>query len=358
MLTQKKSFLQDWIHKERIPGKVQAWFSVPLDPQLCDFRLIQVQRGSKKMLSIEATVPKISPPVVVLEIYEQLRKEHLQVLRNSISQIWFRAIGEGSYALLIQANINTSLIAKAYKSFLFFLKKTHPEILCCHRVQSATLFDPSNPYKARLKLDYGPTLLPLADSPFYFHILDWTPYCKSTWLKLPERIKNFIHPSKDDCLLEFHAASAYIGASLAPYFKSVDTVDSFEYSKISAQKNASKIKSLYVHQEVLNEKFLQNFFSKQIGESKWTILLNPPTTQRLNRKIISILVGCRPERILLITGDLESASKNIKAFRQEGFMLRKTLPIDTNPNSNHFELAFLFVPDRANLLGKVKLKQG
>ena len=88
MLTQKKSFLQDWIHKERIPGKVQAWFSIPLDPQLCDFRLIQVQRGSKKMLSIEATVPKISPPVVVLDIYEQLRKEHLQVLRNSISQIF------------------------------------------------------------------------------------------------------------------------------------------------------------------------------------------------------------------------------------------------------------------------------
>ena len=40
-----------------------------------------------------------------------------------------------------------------------------------------------------------------------------------------------------------------------------------------------------------------------------------------------------------------------EALRNEGYMLRKSIPLYLEPGSGRFEILFLFVPDRAGLLG-------
>ena len=51
----------------------------------------------------------------------------------------------------------------------------------------------------------------------------------------------------------------------------------------------------------------------------------------LTSEMILTLAGSRPERILLQTGNLETASKAIKSFRNEGYMLRKNIPLYMEP---------------------------
>jgi len=48
----------------------------------------------------------------------------------------------------------------------------------------------------------------------------------------------------------------------------------------------------------------------------------------------------------------------IKRFRREGYMLRKIIPIDIDPGSEMFQVLFLFVPDRAGLLGRHEEHKG
>ena len=64
------------------------------------------------------------------------------------------------------------------------------------------------------------------------------------------------------------------------------------------------------------------------------------------------MAACRPERILLNSSNLSVATTEIKKFRNEGYMLRKIIPLDLEPGSNTFQTLFLFVPDRAGLLGR------
>lgn len=360
-LSQKKDLLLDWVRKEKIPGKIQAWYSLESENTHCDFRIIQIRRGSKEMLSIEPPVPGMATPEMVQAIYDQLRKEHLHILKKAIIQIWIRASGHGQFGVLVQANLRSAATTKAYKSFVSFLERTFPEIVSCHHIQTYpfTLFDPAqndSPIRIDLKNDFGNSFLPIGNTPFSYHIVDWAPKCKAAWIQLPERIKNFIHPTAEDRLLEFHASSGYLGASLSPYFKSVDSVDMYDSAKQMAIKNAHQLPkaNMKVHRERLSEKWILSFFNIPENEGKWTILFNPPAGKPLPTGVIMATAKACPERILFISSNLEEAAKEIKRFRREGYMLRKALPMDLEPGTKSFEVLFLFVPDRAGILGDKK----
>lgn len=360
-LTQKKALLSDWVKEERIPGKMQAWFSMESENIHSDFRLITIKNGNQQTLSIEPPVPGMPAPEVVQKIFEQLHKDHLHILKKAIIQIWIRATGHGQFGVLVQANLRSAITTKAYKSFVSFIERSCPEIICCHHIQTSPfiLFDPTqntSPIRIDIRNDFGKALLPIGNTPFYFHILDWAPKCKTAWINLPERIKNFIHPTAEDRLLEFHASSGYIGASLAPFFKTVDCVDMYDSAKQVAIKNSHSLpqENMNVHRGRLSEKWILSFFNLSENEGKWTILFNPPAGAPLPTGVIVATAQARPERILFISSNLSEATKEIKRFRREGYMLRKALPLDLEPGKKSFEVLFLFVPDRVGILGNKK----
>ena len=85
----KKDLLLDWVKNEKIPGKIQAWYSLESENIHSDFRIIQMQRGSQQMLSIEPPVPGMPTPEIVQQIFDQLHKEHLHVLKKAIIHLAF-----------------------------------------------------------------------------------------------------------------------------------------------------------------------------------------------------------------------------------------------------------------------------
>ena len=102
----------------------------------------------------------------------------------------------------------------------------------------------------------------------------------------------------------------------------------------------------------VEQEFFSKFFGKDENEGRWTFYFNLPEGEPLAQGVVQAAAMSRPERILLQTSDLEIASRIIKQFRNESYMLRKSIPLYLEAGSGKFEVLFLFVPDRAGLLGQ------
>lgn len=353
-----KQQLASWAENEHIPGKFQAWYTAEAIPEHADWRILKTYRGQQESLSIDAPARGMEIPELVSRILEQLKKEHLHIFKKALRQIWFRAAGDGRYALLVQVNLKGRFSAHGYKTFVDFLQRSCPEVISCHHIQCMPdiTFDPAGttPVKVEAKSAFGSDFMSIGDTGISMHVLDWTPRIHDAWMGLPARIENAIHPNREDCFFEFYSGSSFVSASLASRFKKVVSMDCREYAMLSSRLNArnsidENMKFIRGHVE---QEFFSKFFGKEENEGRWTFYFNLPGSEPLAQGVVQAAAMSRPERILLQTSDLEIASRTIKQFRNESYMLRKSIPLYLEAGSGKFEVLFLFVPDRAGLLGQ------
>ena len=356
-LEDMKRQLAAWAENERIPGKFQAWFTRDTASDHCDWRILNKLVAGHERIVIDAPAKGMDVPDVVQGIFDQLHKEHLRIFKRALRQIWFRATGDGRYALLVQANIRGKNSGHEGKTFLEFVQHNYPQVISCHYLQCTPnhLFDPAMPQNMRVetKSVFGSAFMPIASTGLTMHVLDWTPRMKDAWVELPLRIRDAIHPAKGDRFFEFYSASSFVSASLAQDFERVESLDCRETAMESSKINARNVpdNNMRFHRSHLDRLFLEKFFSKSDNEGKWTFYLNVPESEPLTAELVQAIAFSRPERILLQVSDLGIAAKEIKRFRAEGYMLRKNIPLYLEPGSTKFELLMLFVPDRAGLLG-------
>lgn len=353
-----KQQLTAWIETEKIPGKVQAWYTADTPAENCDWRIIKVVKGASEKNTIEAPAKDMTAPEVVTRVHEQLKKDHLRIFSKALRQIYFRATGDGSFALLVQVNLRGRNSAHGYKTFIEFLERSCPEIVSCHHIQCTPdyVFDPSGttPMKVEARSAFGNDFISIGGTGIYMHVLDWAPKARDAWIGLPLRIENAIHPNQDDCFFEFYSGCSFVGSSLANRFKKVASMDCREYAMQSSRLNGrnSASDNMRFYRGHVEADFFTKFFSKEENEGRWTFYFNLPGDESLAPNVEQMAAQSRPERILLQTSNLEVAAKEIKHFRREGYMLRKSIPLYLEPGSGKFEMLFLFVPDRAGILGQ------
>ena len=354
-----KAQVSAWMENDRIPGKLQAWFTADAIPEHSDWRIVKEYRGKQEFLTIDAPTRDMKPIELVNRVMEQLHKDHLHIFKKALRQIWFRATGDGRFALLVQVNVKGKLSAHGYKTFIDFIERSCPEVISSHQIQCLPdrLFNPADAQgmKIETKCSLGNDFMPIAGTGFCMHVLDWTPRIKDAWLNLPVRIKDAIHPNREDRFFEFCSGSSYISASLAAYFKQVESMDCRESAMQSSKLNIRNLSTsnMRFHRSHLDANFISKFFSRsENAEGRWTFYINLNAEDILPSNVEQTLAASRPERILLQTGNLETASREIKAFRNEGYVLRKSIPLYLEPGSGRFEILFLFVPDRVGLLGQ------
>lgn len=353
-----KQQLTAWVANEKIPGKIQAWFTADASPENSDWRIIKTIRGEHEHLSIESPTKEMSAPDIVARVLEQLKKDHLHIFKKALRQIWFRAIGDGRFAMLVQVNLKGRNSAHGYKTFIDFLERNCPEIASCHHIQCTPdgLFDPAGTIsmKVEARAAFGSDFMPIGNSGLLMHVMDWSPRIKDVWYGLPKRIETAIHPNREDCFFEFYSGSSFVSASLAGLFKRVDSLDCREFAMLSSKANARNAVSenMKFHRGHADAEFFNKFFNKAENEGRWTFYLNLPGEETLASGVELAIAQARPERILIQTRSLETASKEIKRLRNEGYMLRKMIPLYLEPGSGHFEVLYLFVPDRAGILGQ------
>lgn len=354
-----KAQVAAWMTNDRIPGKLQAWFTAEAVPEHSDWRIVKQYHGMQENLTIEAPSRDMKPIELVVRVMEQLHKDHLHIFKKALRQIWFRATGDGRFALLVQVNVKGKISAHGYKTFVDFIERSCPEIISCHQIQCMPdhLFDPADTrgMKIETKSTFGSEIMPIAGTGFCMHVLDWTPRIKDAWLNLPIRIKDAIHPNREDRFFEFCSSSSYVSATLAPSFKQVEALDCRESAMQSSRMNIRNLatSNMRFHRGHLDANVIAKFFSKsENAEGRWTFYINLTGDDILTSDVEHTLATSRPERILLQTGNLETASREIRSFRNEGYMLRKSIPLYLEPGRGNFELLFLFVPDREGLLGQ------
>jgi len=352
----KKQKINDWAKSNKIPGKVQAIFTA--EPEGGDWRYISREIKGKRTLVWEG-IPDEPLPENLQKIEIQLEKEHLRFFKKQIMQIIFRSDCGGNYGMLIQAHLNTPEQSRAYKTFLEYLQRMHPEILCAHAVQTKPFssFDTSNPPLAMqytLHKGFGSEYIKLASTGLYFHILDWLPKSKGTYLRLGEKLREWLHPAKGDRLLSCYCGAAVESMQLCKNFKDIHCLDVREWAKLSFTQNVQsmQVKNARFYREKLDETWVKKFFAGEINKGKWTILLNPPRGELLTQSLTQAIANTKPERVVHIIGDLENAAKEANRWRSCGYVLRKIMPIEWHPNIKRLDLAMLFVPDRAGLLGR------
>ncbi|MDR3001364.1 MAG: hypothetical protein LBU89_08890 [Fibromonadaceae bacterium] len=352
----KKQKISDWAKVSKIPGKIQAVFTAEPEPGGGDWRYISREIKGKRVLVWEG-IPDEPLPENLQKIEEQLSKEHLRFFKKQIFQIIFRSNCGGCYGVLIQAHLKTPEQSRSYKTFLDYLQRNHPEILCVHSVQTkpAFPFDTSNPplsMQYTLHKGYGSEYIKLESTKLYFHILDWLPKSKGTYLRLGEKLHEWLHPAKDDRLLCCHSGAAIETMQLSSSFKDVHCLDTREWAKLSFTQNVQslQIKNAHFYRSKLDETWIRKFFAGEINKGKWTILLNPSGGELLTQPLTQAIASAKPERVVHITGDLKNAAKESDRWRDCGYVLRKIMPIEWHPNIRRLELTMLFVPDRAGLL--------
>ena len=352
-----KQQLTAWAENERVPGKIQAWFTRDAVSEHSDWRIVNKLVNGHETLVLDAPAKGMEPPEPVQGIFDQLHKEHLRTIKKALRQIWFRATSDGRFALLVQANVHGKNSGHEIKTLIEFVQHTYPQVISCHLVQCTPnhIFDPAAQLKMRIDLRgvFGSAFMPIAGTGFSMHVLDWSPRIKDAWIELPERIRDAIHPAAGDKFFEFYCGPSFVASSLAQDFAQVDTLDCRETAMESSKMNSRNLAggSLKFHRGHLEANFLEKFFSRKENEGRWTFYLNIPAEEPLNAEQIQAIAASRPERILLQAGDLESAGKYVKRFRAEGYMLRKNIPLYLEPGTGKFDLLMLFVPDRAGLLG-------
>lgn len=363
-LEEKKKFFADWVQENKIPGKIQAWFTQTPNEELADWRIVNELQGKHFLLKIIAPSKGFAVPNVVQSIHAQLRKEHLKAFKNAIRQIWFRALGNNRFALLLQANLHGNNSNRGYRSFLEYLQRMHSdEITACFHLECrpAILFDPSHPPRSlsiELKEGFGNEFQYIDSLPYPIHILDRLPRQKSLWIQFPEKLKSTIHPSAEDRLLMFNAGSGLLAESLANSFSHVECAEIHAYGeKAARQRQKNSAFALRVHRSAAEAEWVEKFFKKTEPGKNWTVYLYPEDKENLTASTIAALAKAAPARILLHASSLENALKNIKQFRREGYMLRKILPLDFTPQESEFEVLFFFVPDRNGLLGNKALQE-
>ena len=347
-----------WAENEHIPGKFQAWYTTETIPEHADWRILKTYRGAQEILSIEAPAHGMTAPELVTRVLEQLKKEHLHIFKKALRQIWFRAVGDGRYALLVQVNLKGKFSAHGYKTFIDFVQRNCSEVISCHHIQCLPdlPFDPAGttPMKVEAKCAFGNDFMPIGDTGISMHVLDWAPRSRDSWIGLPLRIQKAIHPNAEDSFFEFYSGSSFVSASLANQFKRVVSMDCREYAMMSSRLNARNAMSdnmKFIRSHVEQE-FFGKFFGKEENEGRWTFYFNLPGDEPLAQGVAQAAALSRPERILLQTSNLEIAARTIKQFRNEGYMLRKNIPLYLEPGSGKFEILFLFVPDRVGILGQ------
>ena len=354
-----KTQVSTWMKNDRIPGKLQGWYTADAIPENADWRILKEFRGKQEILTIDAPSRDMKPIDLVSRVMEQLHKEHLHIFKKALRQIWFRSTGDGRFAILVQVNVKGKISAHGYKTFVNFVERSCPEVISCHQIQCMPdhLFDPANAQgmKVEAKCSYGSDFMPIAGTGFCMHVLDWSPRIKDAWVGLPLRIKDAIHPNAEDRFFEFCSGSSYVSASLASYFKQVESLDcresAMQSSKLNIRNTASQ--NMRFHRAHLDASFISKFFSKsENAEGRWTYYINLTASDIIPSEVEHVLATSRPERILLQTGNLETATREIKAFRNEGYMLRKSIPLYLEPGRGTFEILFLLVPDRVGILGQ------
>lgn len=157
--------------------------------------------------------------------------------------------------------------------------------------------------------------------------------------KLYSIAREFAQVSKNDLILDLYCGTGTIGLSMAKYVKSLIGVDIVEQSIRNAEINAQQ-------NNITNAKFIcgdTGLVSSNLLESgiKPNVVIIDPARKGCDTLAINTIVSMQPDRIVMISCNYATASRDCYQFEKLGYEVQKIQPVDMFPCTSHVECVVL-----------------
>jgi 23S rRNA (uracil1939-C5)-methyltransferase len=151
--------------------------------------------------------------------------------------------------------------------------------------------------------------------------------------------REFAQTSKDDTLLDLYCGTGTIGLSMARGVKKLIGVDIVSESIENAKENA-------LQNGITNAEFfcgdtgeiMSQLLEKGVSADTITV---DPARKGCDSLAINTIVSMHPKRIVMISCNPATASRDCKEFETLGYKVQKVQPVDMFPCTAHVECVVL-----------------
>jgi hypothetical protein len=317
---------------------------------------------------INSVPPQNSPAFAIHQKLQAFfQQPHQTPFIQALRHLFLRSDGD-KYSLVLQFSHNSISVSRAKKRFLAYLEQQIPEIRSIYALElhpDRGVLLANGPQQSRIDskrwLGSGPLLmrpytiqtkntpktvvLPLHPGDRCFP-LALEQMCYETQLQL-------INPRPKDRLIHLYCSSAHSSLLLASQFEQTMFVDIRKLPQETIQSAIKKngLKAQFTEAEV-STRWLDQFLPT-LPKAMWTILLTPPQHIALTSAYIKKIEEFAPGRVLRVFADAPSMEIELRKWKQNNFIIRKSIPLKYA--GNEMPLFFvLLVPDRDSILKQKK----
>ncbi len=165
----------------------------------------------------------------------------------------------------------------------------------------------------------------LVSLPSFFQIND------SVTPLLYGKVKEYLHPTKEDTVLDLYCGTGTIGIFVSRDVRKVIGIEKCKEAVLDAKENA-KINDISNIEFICGDAGVE---TKKLKEKPTSIIIDPPRFG-LNKETIDIILSLEPEKIVYVSCDPMTLVRDLNILKEKYNILEIT-PFDMFPNTYHVE---------------------
>ena len=149
-------------------------------------------------------------------------------------------------------------------------------------------------------------------------------------------VSAYLNPSPEDTIVDLYCGVGTLSLGLAARAKQLIGIESSEAAVVDAQSNAL---------DVGNTTFIHGLAEEVIPALDTAgplVVVDPPRTG-VDKAALAALLGLEPRRIVYVSCDPATLSRDIKVLAESGYQLQEVQPVDMFPQTYHIECVALLV---------------
>nr|MBN2277754.1 23S rRNA (uracil(1939)-C(5))-methyltransferase RlmD [candidate division Zixibacteria bacterium] len=147
---------------------------------------------------------------------------------------------------------------------------------------------------------------------------------------------DFLEPNNDDTLLDLYCGTGTIGLCAAGRVRQVIGIE-LEPSAVRAAEENARLNG--IDNAIFHTGSVQTILAEQpeLFRSVTAVIVDPPRAG-LHPKALKKLIELGPPKIIYISCNPATFARDAAVFREAGYVLSKTVPVDMFPHTMHIEL--------------------
>ncbi len=212
----------------------------------------------------------------------------------------------------------------------------------------------AGPWKLKKLFGRDNLFLKVGENKFLYDPTAFSQINASILENLLEKARQLLKPRTTQRLLDLYCGYGLFGLGLRKDYAEIVGVDAAPQAIASARSNAQRDKTLppiHLFSAPINASVLEK---RMPGDPtlEESVVLDPPR-QGVESGVIKALAGRAPKRVLHVFCNTDNIPASLRAWRQNGYMVGKVIPMDFFPGTDKLEVLVLLMPDQYGLLNRV-----